>query len=218
MSDDPGALVSSPWDDPLTGSSPDALSLIDSARMIGGYRWVEFRMFEVLGRWVVNETQPEARLMFDVQSRHHAWHAQLWADRLPSVDGVIDPDLMTVAHGAGTEEFFSTLGGVRGGEPGGGGTLLRLVALARVVLPRLCCGYALHLRKAVSVSDSAVVRALRLALRDETEAWQTTEGMVQTLIRRPHDVEVVTAHQQRLEALVVGTGPGLVPWSGQTDP
>ena len=62
-----------------------------------------------------------------------------------------------------------------------------------------CCGYALHLRKAVSVSDSAVVRALRLALRDETEAWQTTEGMVQSLIRRPHDVEVVTAHQQRLK-------------------
>jgi hypothetical protein len=89
---------------------------------------------------------------------------------------------------------------------------LRLVGLARVVFPRISCGYALHLRRAVAVSDSAVVRSLRLALRDETDAWQTTELMVQSLIRRPHDVEVVTAHQQRLESLVAGSGPGLVPW------
>jgi hypothetical protein len=218
VTDDPGALVPSLWADPLTGYTAEALSLVELARMVGGYRWVEFRLFEVLGGWVASESQPEARLMFDVQSRHHAWHAQLWADRLPSVDGVVDPDLVTVAPGPGPEELFATLGGVRGGEPGGGGTLLRLVGLARVVLPRLACGYALHLRRAVPVSDSPVIRALRLALRDETEAWQTTEGMVQSLIRRPHDVEVVTAHQQRLEALVAGTGPGLVPWSGQQAP
>ena len=209
------ALVSSAWDDPLTGSAPDQLSLVELARMVGGYRWVEFRMFEVLGAWVASESQAEARLMFDVQSRQHAWHAQLWADRLPSVEGVVDPDLVSVAPAEGTVEFFATLGGVRNGESAGGGTLLRLVGLARVVLPRLACGYAFHLRKAVSVSDSAVVRALRLALRDETEAWQSAELMVQSLIRRPHDIEVVTAHQQRLEALVAGTGPGLVPWSGE---
>jgi hypothetical protein len=213
---DPGGVVSSPWD-PLTGSEPDQLSLVDLASMVGGYRWVEFRMFEVLGGWVVNESEPEARVLFDVQSRQHAWHAQLWADRLPNVEGVVDPDLVTVAPSDGTEELFATLGGVPGREPGGGGTLLRLVGLARVVLPRLACGYASHLSKAVAVSDSAVIRALRLVLRDETEAWQTTELMVQSLIRRPHDVEVVTAHQQRLEALIAGTGPGLVPWSSQID-
>jgi hypothetical protein len=218
VTDDPGALVPSLWADPLTGFTAEALSLVELARMVGGYRWVEFRLFEVLGGWVASETQPEARLMFDVQSRHHAWHSQLWADRIPRVEGVVDPDLVTVAPGPGSEELFATLGGVRGGEPGGGGTLLRLVGLARVVLPRLACGYALHLRRAVPVSDSAVIRALRLAFRDETEAWQTTEGMVQSLIRRPHDVEVVTAHQQRLEALVAGTGPGLVPWAGQQAP
>jgi hypothetical protein len=207
-----GALVTSPWDDPLTGSAPAALSLVDLAQLVGGYRWVEFRMFEVLGSWVATESQAEARLMFDVQSRQHAWHAQLWADRLPAVVGVIDPDVATAPPDDGLEELFATLGGSPGGPAAGGGTLLRLVGLARVVLPRVSCGYALHLRRAVAVSDSAVVRALRLALRDETEAWQTTELMVQSLIRRPHDVEVVTAHQQRLESLVAGTGPGLVPW------
>jgi hypothetical protein len=49
-------------------------------------------------------------------------------------------------------------------------------------------------------------------MRDDIEDWQAVELIVQSLIRRPNDVAVVTAHQQRLEALVVGSGPGLVPW------
>ncbi len=191
-----------------------ALTLVESARLLGSYRWVELRLFEVLGNWVANETEAEARLLFDIQSRHHAWHAELWGARLPDVDSVVDPDLLTVAPDEGTEELMSSLGGVPGSEEGSGGTLVRLVGLARVVLPRLVCGYGYHLNRAALVSDAPVIRALRLALRDDMEDWQAVELMVQSLIRRPHDVAVVTAHQQRLEALVVGSGPGLVAWPG----
>ncbi len=192
-----------------------ALTLVESARLLGSYRWVELRLFEILGSWVANETEPEARLLFDLQSRHHAWHAELWGESLPDVDSVVDPDLLTVAPDKGTEELMSSLGGVPGSEEGSGGTLVRLVGLARVVLPRLVCGYGYHLSRAVPVSDAPVIRSLRLALRDDMEDWQAVELMVQSLIRRPHDVAVVTAHQQRLEALVVGSGPGLVAWPGR---
>jgi hypothetical protein len=192
-----------------------ALTLVESARLLGSYRWAELRLFEVLGSWVANETEPEARLFFDVQSRHHAWHAELWGERLPDVDSVVEPDLLTVAPDEGTDELMSSLGGVPGSEEGSGGTLVRLVGLARVVLPRLVCGYGYHLNRTVPVSDAPVIRALRLALRDDVEDWQAVELMVQSLIRRPHDVAVVTAHQQRLEALVVGSGPGLVAWPGR---
>ena len=192
-----------------------ALTLVESARLLGCYRWIEQRLFEVLGNWVATETEPEARLLFDVQSRHHAWHAQLWGERIPDVDGVVDPDLLTVAPDEGTDELLSTLGGVPGSEEGSGGTLVRLVGLARVVMPRLVCGYGYHLSRTVLVSDAPVIRALRLALRDDIEDWQAVELMVQSLIRRPHDVAVVTAHQQRLEALVVGSGPGIVVWPGR---
>ncbi len=192
----------------LAGVPTLALTLVESARLLGCYRWVELRLFEVLGGWVTNETEPEARVLFDLQSRHHEWHAQLWGERIPEVEGIVEPDLMTVAPDEGTEELLATLGGVEGG----GGTLVRLVGLARVVLPRLVCGYSHHLGKALEVSDGPVIRALSLALRDDIEDWQAVELMVQSLIRRPHDVAVVTAHQQRLEALVVGSGPGLVPW------
>lgn len=194
-----------------------ALTLLESARLLGCYRFVELRLFEVLGGWVATETEPEARLLFEIHSRHHAWHAQLWGERLPDVDGVVDAELVTVSPDEGTEELLSTLGGVHGSDEGGGGTLVRLVGLARVVLPRLVCGYGYHLRRAAAVSEGPVIRALRLALRDEMEDWQAVELLVQSLIRRPHDVAVVTAHQQRLEALVAGSGPGLVPWPGRPD-
>ena len=94
------------------GLQPVALSLVESGRMLGCYRWVELRLFEILGSWVVTETEPEVRVLFDVQSRHHAWHAQLWGERIPEVGGLIEPDLATVAPDEGTEELFATLGGV----------------------------------------------------------------------------------------------------------
>ena len=57
-----------------------ALTLVESARLCsGGTGGSSFGCSRLLGGWVANETEPEARLLFDVQSRHHAWHAQLWA-------------------------------------------------------------------------------------------------------------------------------------------
>jgi hypothetical protein len=192
------------------------LSLVDSARLLGAYRWLEFRLFEVLGAWVPNESAAEPRALFDVHSRIHAWHAELWAERIPSVPDVVDPDSVTVAPSEAAEHLLSTLGGAHDGEVGGG-TLLRLVGMSRAVSPRLVSGYRLHLRRAVAVSDGPVIRALRLVIRDEIEAWQEAETIVQGLIRRPHDVAVVTAHQQYLESLIAGTGPGLVPWPEEGD-
>jgi hypothetical protein len=185
-------------------------------RVIGAYQWIERRLFEVLGGWVTTEALPEARLVFDVYSQQHAWHAELWSDRLPVRDG-LDPATLTVAPRAEVDRLFAHLAGGTGGRaPAGGGTLLRLVGLARVVLPRLITGYRLHLRRVSPVADAPVARSLRLVVRDELEAWQTVEALVQSLVSRPHDVAVVTAHQQALEETLAEAGPGLVPWPRAT--
>jgi hypothetical protein len=190
----------------------DALPLEVQARVIGSYQWIERRLFEVLGGWVASEPVAEARLMFDVYSQQHAWHAELWADRLPVLDS-LDQATLTLPPSVEVDRLLGLLaGGVPGQAPAAGGTLLRLVALARVVLPRLIAGYGLHLRRAAPVADGPVVRSLRFVTRDEIEAWQAIETLVQTLVHRPHDIAVVTAHQQTLEESLAGIGPGLVPW------
>jgi hypothetical protein len=200
---------------PLDGPAADgvgALPLEAHASVVGAYQWIERRLFEVLGGWVTTEAVAEARLLYDVYSQQHAWHAELWADRLPVLDG-LDPATFTVAPSVEVDRLLVLLsGGAPGEAPAAGGTLLRLVGLARVVLPRLIAGYGIHLRHAAPVADAPVVRSLRLVMRDEIEAWQAMETLVQTLVDRPHDIAVVTAHQQALEEVLAGIGPGLVPW------
>ncbi len=216
-----------------SGSGVRALSLHAQARLVGSYRWLERRLFEVLGSWVASEPVPEAQMLFDVYSLQHAWHAELFADRLPALDSV-DPDTLVSPPSAEVDRMCGLLAGVApagdGSSSGGGligsgdgpgvpagGTLPRLVGVARVVLPRLLVGYNLHLRRVSPVVDAPMTRCLRLVLRDEIEQWQALEALTQALLRRPHDVAVVTAHQQRLEEIIAGAGAGLVPWPAGTD-
>ena len=111
----------------------------------------------------------------------------------------------------------SLVGTGAGGDAPSGGTFPRLVGIGRVVLARLVTGYTLHLRRLSPVADAPLARCLRLVLRDETEQWQALEALTQALLRRPHDVAVVTSHQQRLEEIVAGSGAGLVPWPERPD-
>jgi hypothetical protein len=217
----------------VTGSGGGVLSLESQARLVGSYQWAERRLFEVLGSWVVSEPVPEAQVLFDAYSQQHAWHAELFADRLPALDSV-DPDTLVLPPSAEMDRMLNVLSGTvsdsehatpdgsllgrdASGTPAGG-TLPRLVGLGRVVLPRLVTGYALHLRRVSTVADAPMARCLRLVLRDEIEQWQALEALTQALLRRPHDVAVVTGHQQRLEAMIAGAGAGLVPWPGGPDP
>jgi len=204
-----------------------ALSLDVQARLVGSYQWVERRLFEVLGAWVVSESVPEAQLLFDIYSQQHAWHAELLAERLPALD-TVDPGALVLPPSAEVDRMLGVLAGVvpaddhaaggsligtgAGGDAPAGGTLPRLVGIGRVVLARLVTGYTLHLRRLSPVADAPLARCLRLVLRDETEQWQALEALTQALLRRPHDVAVVSSHQQRLEEIIAGSGAGLVPW------
>jgi hypothetical protein len=218
--------------DGIRGSVGPALSLDAQARLVGSYLWVERRLFEVLGSWVTSEPVPEAQVLFDVYSQQHAWHAELFADRLPALDSV-DPDTLVLPPSAEVDRMLNVLAGVvpdeehsspdgallgrEGAGTPAGGTLPRLVGTGRVVLSRLVTGYTFHLRRVSTVAEAPMARCLRLVLRDETEQWQALEALTQALLRRPHDVAVVTGHQQRLEAMIAGAGAGLVPWPEEPD-
>ena len=74
------------------------LRLHESATLVGCYRWVEHRLFELTGSWAPEAATPAVQLHLDEVSIQHAWHADLFSDRLPVLDGV-DPAALTVPCG-----------------------------------------------------------------------------------------------------------------------
>jgi len=198
--------------------SPAALPLARTAELVGEYRWVEATLFRLLGSWVTDMPIAAVQVHLDAQSMRHAWHAELWGDRLPVMAGV-DPDALTRPSVA-TAALFAALDGIEPAVEGPGstwpaadhdgpirpGALPRLAGLYRVVLPRLVTSYTRHLRVVAPVSDGPLRRALRLVLRDEVEDWLAGERLVQRLMTRPHDVAAVYEFLPHLESVAVGAG------------
>ena len=218
---------------PVGAGSPGVspLTLDAAAGLVGEYRWIEHALYRLLGEWVTDMPIAAVQVHLDAQSMRHAWHAELWAERLPVLAGA-DPDGWTTPS-APTTALFAALSGVAPPAHGPGslwppaeeddfghpGALPRLAGLYRVVLPRLVTSYERHLRVVSPMTDAPVARALRLVLNDEIEDWHAGERLVERLVSRPHDVAAVYEFLERLEAVVVGAGatsglvaiPGPVP-------
>jgi hypothetical protein len=199
-------------------TDPGPLTLSRTATLVGEYRWIESALYRTLGEWVTDMPVAAVQAQLDGQSLRHAWHAELWADRLPVLAGA-DPAGLSEPSAPSAAVFAALSGVAPSGEgpgstwppadqeaPGRPGALPRLAGLYRVVLPRLVNSYERHLRIAGPVTDGPVARALRLVLNDEIDDWHTGERLVQRLVTRPHDVVAVHEFLQRLESAVVGAG------------
>lgn len=212
------------------GTDRPALTLDEAAAVAGRYRWIEGRLFELTGSWAATVPWAAARVLLDSASLEHAWHAELWGDRLPVLDGA-DHDALTCPTPALARLFDAADPGPTGptagpgaAATGAGGTdaldpdgawAARLAGLFRVVLPRLLVGYRRHLSLAAPVADGPTIRALRLTARDELDEWQAGEALLQELlVDRPAATAAVASAQQRLENILVtaGIGSGLVTW------
>jgi hypothetical protein len=177
-----------------------ALTLEETARRLGHYRWIERRLFEVMGGWVQSVPEVDVKLALATHGPKHAWHAQLWTERAPLLAHLAVGDL-TVPPGDGVAAFMEAVA-----EPAGEHSVERLVGAYRVVVPRLATAYDDHLRAAVAVSDAPVMRALGLALADEWDDWREGEALIQRLLRGEEEVARAAAHQDRLERLLVRAG------------
>ena len=189
------------------------MPLDTTAALVGEYRWIEATLFATLGAWVTDLPLAGVQVLLDAQSMRHAWHAELFAERLPvragaAPDGLTPPSLFAALDGIEVPEVgpgSSWPPADRAGAPRPG-ALPRLAGLYRVVVPRLVTTYTRHLRVTVPVADGPLRRALRLVLRDEVEDWLAGERLVQRLVQRPHDVAAVYEFQEHLESVAVAAG------------
>lgn len=196
------ALMPAPWNRHQT---PNRFSHRQTVTRIGHYKWLEMRLFDVLGTWVaiiVGSGSRSADIAYRLghHCSHHAFHAELWHRRLVEL-GHHRPDELTVPATPEIEAAFDSLLEETT-------VVERLVGLYQVVLPRLIAAYGFHLDNINEVSDAPTMRVLDVCLRDDIEQWRQGELMVQALLG-PDDIDRVAARQAELMALLVAAG-GLV--------
>jgi hypothetical protein len=174
--------------------APPFLTLEEAARLAGHARWLETRLFEVLGGWVASEPDPAAKALFSAHSLRHAWHAEVWRDRLPRV-AHLHPDALTVPAAPGVAELLDALAS----GPGDEATFERLVGLGSVVLPTLVDDYTERLARAHPLADGPTVRWVGFVLADELAGLREVAAL-------QREGGAGTAAEDRLRALLGGVG------------
>lgn len=142
------------------------LTLEDAARVAGHARWLEDRLFAVVGEWVAAEDDPEAKALFAAHALRHAWHASVWRDRFPRV-AHLDADALTVPASPGVTAAVDDLVAATGAGPEA--TARRLSLLAQL-LTLLVAAYRDRIARAHPLADGPTVRWLGLVLADEVAA------------------------------------------------
>src|SRR5688572_20742427 len=163
-----------PWD---RRELPGAFSVEESARRVGNYKWIEMRLFEVLGGWVATVPELDVKMKLGRHCYHHAWHAELWHKRLPELREM-NPERLTRAPNPELEEFVAALTEPEAKEL----TIEKLVGVYRVLLPRKIAAYTYHQAATSKITDAPTIRVLGFVLGDEHEDWKEGEMVLQSLI------------------------------------
>ncbi len=195
-----------PWD---RRELPGLFSVEETARRAGNYKYVEMRIFEMMGGWVATVPELDIKLRLGTHCYHHAFHSELWHKRLPELREM-KPERLTMAP---NEEFDLFLNAVSEPEEADQ-TIEKLVGLYRVLLPRLIAAYTYHRNNTSAITDSPTIRSIDFCLQDDMEEWREGEMIIQSLLETPAEVERAASHQAKLTNLIIAaggvTGPGSV--------
>ena len=187
-----------PWD---RRQIPGIFDVEESARRVGNYKWVEMRLFEVLGGWVATVPELDVKMRLGTHCYHHAWHAELWHKRLPELREM-NQDRLAVPPNPEFETFMDAMTQPEAPEH----TIEKLVGVYRVLIPHKIAAYTYHLNNTSEITDAPTIRSLKFSLQDEFEDWRDGEMLIQSLLHDDEDVDRAVTHASRLEKLMVAAG------------
>ncbi len=194
-----------PWD---RRELPGRFSVEDTAKRVGHYKWLEMRIFELMGGWVATVPELDIKLRLGTHCYHHAFHSELWHKRLPELREM-NPERLTLPPNEEMEAFVEALG--RPETPGE--TIEKLVGLYRVLLPHLISAYTYHLNNTSQITDAPTIRSLNFCLQDDMDEWREGEMIIQSLIETPEEVDRAATRQAELTKLMVAAGGVVGPGS-----
>jgi hypothetical protein len=202
-----------PWD---RRELPGLFGVVESARRVGNYKWIEMRLFEALGGWVATVPELDVKLVLGRHCYHHAWHAELWNKRLPELREM-NTERLTEPPNDAIVAFVDAVRDPEAPEL----TIEKLVGVYRVLIPRKIAAYTFHLNATSRITDAPTMRSLKFILQDEFDDWREGEMLLQSLIESPEEVERAANRQRELEQLIVEaggiTGPGTIGKDVDTD-
>jgi hypothetical protein len=187
-----------PWD---RRELPGIFTVEESAKRVGHYKWVEMRLFEVLGGWVATVPELDVKLRLGTHCYHHAWHAELWHKRLPELREM-NPERLTAPPNDELVAFVDALTDPEGPDL----TIEKLVGAYRVLIPAKIAAYTYHLNNTSTITDAPTIRSLKFALADELDDWRDGEMMLQSLIETEDELQRAVDHQAKLQRLLLAAG------------
>jgi len=134
------------------------LTLLESADLLGRWRYVELAAFAQLGRRASECATPALSAYLAGASRAHGWRAVLVEELLPVSAGLPGPESWTQAPSREIDEAFVAVVGGDDAEV--------LDALLGAVYPSMAAGYAERLAVVSRAADPPVVRAVGRLLAD----------------------------------------------------
>jgi len=194
-----------PWD---RRELPGSFTVEETAKRVGHYKWIEMRIFEVMGGWVATVPELDVKLRLGTHTYHHAFHSELWHKRLPELREM-NPERLTQPPNAEMEAFVEAMSTPEAA----GQTIEKLVGLYRVLLPHLIAAYTYHLNNTSQITDAPTIRSINFCLLDDMEEWREGEMILQSLITSDEAVERATTHQAALTKLMVAAGGVVGPGS-----
>ena len=162
-----------------------------------------------LGGWIATIPELDIKMRLGAHCYHHAWHADLWNQRLPELREM-KPERLTVPANDAIVRFIEAMTEPEAPEL----TIEKLVGVYRVLIPHFISAYTYHRNNTSEITDAPTIRSINFILQDEFDDWRDGEMMLQSLITTPEHVQRAASHQAKLEAIMVEaggiTGPGSI--------
>jgi hypothetical protein len=150
------------------------VNLAETARVTRAGAQLEDATFGLLGAWVPSVPEPAAKVLLAEHALHHAWHASLWRERVPDLDGLVrEPTAVTDTPFARELAFVEELA-----RDGPVDTPERLRAVHAVFAPLRLESYGALLAMLAAPSDGPVIRALTLIVADQERDRRAGEELL----------------------------------------
>jgi len=175
-------------------------SVEESVERIVHYKWVEERLSAALGGWVATIPELDVKAMLGPHCYQHAWHADLWRQRLPELKEA-NEDRSEPANDAFVT-FMDELTSPEDPDL----TVEKLAGIYRVLVPHLLAVYTYHRHVTSDIVDAPTVRILGFMLDDDHRQLVEGEMMIQDLASDPKLRERAGKWQTHLDVLLAKSG------------